>query len=659
MTRTVAGFSPQDASYSFAGWNTAADGSGTSYTEGQTVSISGSLTLYAQWKQERYIVYKDSAPTTPIGSYHLMADAVAACPATGVGYTIVATENDTDMNDMAGGTGDRVIIQPNQKITLKSDAGGPYTLTQAKSASGSPRYNHFLVSANASLTLEDVVLSGIGLPVSTGYSHFNGGVVVSTDGSLTMNHGAEITKCLNGPNMGGAVSMGRGSAFTMNGGTISNNVGLGEGVILVSVECNFTMNGGSITGNTALASGTVLVMDGTGSASARFTMTGGSITNNHAQLDAWGQGGKGGAVELDYSAGLNNGEFTMTGGSITNNTADLEGGGIYTAFYDYANPASTSKYSNISITGSAVVSGNTALAGPAITPPVNAADFTTRATKPFPGTLLDNYNINYVFHPVVTYRANNSSGATYADPATYLSGDTATVLTYAATGFTVDTGWVFDHWEVTEAVTGTTASVLPGDTFTVNYNTTVDAVYERKTHDVTVSASAAGPYADRTKDFDFTVYLTDDTGTPLSGTFAYTGGTIAGTGASAPAGGTLTLGSSGEAAFQLRHGQTVTITGVPFGYHVRVAETPAAGYAFSFRDNEDAGPTSAADTGARAMSDADRRFDFTNTRTGAVPTGVTEDSQGGPGLLAVGIVGIAALAAGLLIARRRRRGEAR
>ncbi|MBR0431091.1 InlB B-repeat-containing protein, partial [Candidatus Saccharibacteria bacterium] len=44
--------------YIFAGWNTAANGSGTSYTDGQSVSnlaaAGGTITLYAQWKQLLY-----------------------------------------------------------------------------------------------------------------------------------------------------------------------------------------------------------------------------------------------------------------------------------------------------------------------------------------------------------------------------------------------------------------------------------------------------------------------------------------------------------------------------------------------------------------------------------------------------------------------------
>lgn len=37
--------------YTFSGWNTKADGSGISYNEGERISISEHLTLYAQWKE--------------------------------------------------------------------------------------------------------------------------------------------------------------------------------------------------------------------------------------------------------------------------------------------------------------------------------------------------------------------------------------------------------------------------------------------------------------------------------------------------------------------------------------------------------------------------------------------------------------------------------
>ena len=48
---TANGFTRDD--YSFAGWNTAADGSGTSYADGAEISdLTADLVLYAQWEKD-------------------------------------------------------------------------------------------------------------------------------------------------------------------------------------------------------------------------------------------------------------------------------------------------------------------------------------------------------------------------------------------------------------------------------------------------------------------------------------------------------------------------------------------------------------------------------------------------------------------------------
>lgn len=44
-------FDPPEFNYIFAGWNTEKDGSGTYYKAGDTVTLDGDLTLYAQWQQ--------------------------------------------------------------------------------------------------------------------------------------------------------------------------------------------------------------------------------------------------------------------------------------------------------------------------------------------------------------------------------------------------------------------------------------------------------------------------------------------------------------------------------------------------------------------------------------------------------------------------------
>lgn len=47
--------------YYFSGWNTVADGSGTAYTDGQFVGLTGDLTLYAQWSNMYTIRYRHSS----------------------------------------------------------------------------------------------------------------------------------------------------------------------------------------------------------------------------------------------------------------------------------------------------------------------------------------------------------------------------------------------------------------------------------------------------------------------------------------------------------------------------------------------------------------------------------------------------------------------
>ena len=48
-------------SYSFTGWNTEADGSGTDYAPGASVTLSSNLTLYAQWSPIQYTITYDLA----------------------------------------------------------------------------------------------------------------------------------------------------------------------------------------------------------------------------------------------------------------------------------------------------------------------------------------------------------------------------------------------------------------------------------------------------------------------------------------------------------------------------------------------------------------------------------------------------------------------
>ncbi|MCL2510857.1 MAG: Ig-like domain-containing protein, partial [Bacteroidales bacterium] len=99
--------------YMFTGWNTEANGSGTSYEPGQLTNITENTILYAKWGliPERYKVYKGTyaayliyvddedalGAATFVGNRHWLADAVKLCEQDmSVEYTIVLTGGDDE-----------------------------------------------------------------------------------------------------------------------------------------------------------------------------------------------------------------------------------------------------------------------------------------------------------------------------------------------------------------------------------------------------------------------------------------------------------------------------------------------------------------------------------------------------------------------------------
>ena len=116
--------------YTYTGWNTEADGTGTAFTNGQTVSnlaTSGHFTLYAQWVANNYTIVYDKNATDATGStistsatYDVDVE-IAANGYTREGYDF------TGWNTQAGGTG--VAYTEGQTVkNLTATDGGTYTL---------------------------------------------------------------------------------------------------------------------------------------------------------------------------------------------------------------------------------------------------------------------------------------------------------------------------------------------------------------------------------------------------------------------------------------------------------------------------------------------------------------------------------------------------
>ena len=98
------------------------------------------------------------------------------------------------------------------------------------------------------------------------------------------------------------------------------------------------------------------------------------------------------------------------------------------------------------------------------------------------------------------------------------------------------------------------------------------------THSLTVSKTVTGQGGEKDRDFTFLIELRDREGNPLTGIYNYTGSAV--TGVVPPANGTVAPDGEGKCTLTLRHGQSVTITGLPrhSQYTVSEAEANQEGY---------------------------------------------------------------------------------
>ena len=103
--------------YTFIGWNTEADGSGTSYSDKQIISVTQDLTLYAQWKRGLYTVTFDANGGTgfmPAQTFEGgVSQVIAANTFTRDGYTFVGWNTSADGSGMS--------YTDQQELTLTQD----------------------------------------------------------------------------------------------------------------------------------------------------------------------------------------------------------------------------------------------------------------------------------------------------------------------------------------------------------------------------------------------------------------------------------------------------------------------------------------------------------------------------------------------------------
>lgn len=179
------------------------------------------------------------------------------------------------------------------------------------------------------------------------------------------------------------------------------------------------------------------------------------------------------------------------------------------------------------------------------------------------------------------------------------------------------------------------------DTLIDNADVAYYGVWELIDYKLTISKTVDGEHGNKKQDFHFTMTLKDKDGTPLSGTYAYTGEAIAGV--SKPGDGTVTLDAEGKAEITLRHGQNIILNGLHIGEQYTIEETEANQNGYVTSATGESNPNITGDCEAV----------FTNTRTTTPPTGIGPMNHF-PTLI-LGVVFLFLTCAGIVWARRRRR----
>lgn len=327
-----------------------------------------------------------------------------------------------------------------------------------------------------------------------------------------------------------------------------------------------------------------------------------------------------------------NGMFIMESGENSGNEAAGDGGGIY-----------TSDIKSLCVLPDVSFYDNKARidAKPLLDMALSHPEIAFTKSSSVYDHPLNNYDINVL---VVTAYYVDYNGNSIREPARYaaLTGETFNLPKEEISIIPGYIGWRQNKNSQLLEVPVTLHNVVS--------NSSVYLVYERV--NVTISSAVSGDYADKTRDFTFTVKIKDAGGYPLKGEFVYTGGILTGSMTSPPDNGTLILDSDGGAIFTLHHGQMITIDGVPAKGIVWIEVESVSGYTSAWRDGTSS-LVKGSSTGDIILNGVGRTIAFTNTYEDVVPAGIRTDDTGA--LLLAG-VSILLFAVSLICRRRKKEG---
>jgi uncharacterized repeat protein (TIGR02543 family) len=563
----------------FAGWNTAANGSGINYAIGATFSINANTTLYAQWTSITYTVtYNGNTntggnPLTDDSSPYATGYTVTVL---GQGTLVKTNNNFTGWNTQANGSGISYAIASTFTITTNTTLyaqWAPITYTVAYNGNTNTGGSPLTDSSSPYLTGSTVTVLGQGTLVKTN-NNFTGwntnadgsGSIYASGNTFTITTNTILyaqwtpvtyTVTYNGnTNTGGSELTDGSSPYTI-GSTVTV---LGQGT-LVKTNNNFTGWNTSANG-----SGASYAIGGT------FT-----ISTNTTLYAQWSPI----IYTVAYNGNTNTGGSPLTDGSspyLTGSTVTVLGQGTlvktnnnFTGWNTLANGSGTSYAIGATftigtnttlyaqwtpITCLVTYNGNTNTSGSPLTDSSSPYVIGSTVTVLGQGTLVKTNNnftgwntqangsgtsyaigatfsiatntILYAQWTPITYTVaydgnTNTGGSPLTDGSSpYVTGSTVTVL---GQGTLVKTNNNFTGWNTEANGSGTTYAI--GATFTISANTTLYAQWAPITYTVAYNGNTntgGSPLTDASSP-----YVTGSTVTVLGeGTLVKSGNTFAG-----------------------------------------------------------------------------------------------------------------------------------
>ena len=326
--------------YTFSGWSTAADDSDTVYTEGDQVTMTGDLTLYAQWTPNNT---PTSAPTTSGNSTTPGSSATPSSSTTSGGSTEPSSSTTPGGSSSSTGMTSSAPVSPSVSVTLGNTTAPSGSSTSSSMTSSAP-----VSPSGSATTSKPVNPSGSVTTATSGGSSTSSGMTssapVSPSGSATttkpvnpsgsvptskpVNPSGSVTTTVpvntigsatsnqpgtsNGQTSGGTTSPGQTTAAS--GGSVTTTI---PGSPVESTQS--AAPGGSVT--TSAPAGTNSTASGQPSTSTTTTQPSSSTTSGQSTTPAPGQPSASSSPALPILPTLPGSTATPSGSSTPSSSA--------------------------------------------------------------------------------------------------------------------------------------------------------------------------------------------------------------------------------------------------------------------------------------------------------------------------------------------------